>query len=76
MEAKLGIGIVAGSVKLVPQKEEPPAHFFHRVKDRPYLVPASRESVNGQACDAIDIACGKVHESVLVSWPLGPWLPR
>jgi len=47
MEAKLCIRVVARSVKLIPKEEEPPAHFFHRVEDRPNLVPASREPVNG-----------------------------
>jgi hypothetical protein len=40
------------------------------------LIPASREPVNGQACDTVDVARGEVNKGVLVSWPLGAWHPR
>ena len=76
MEAKLCIRVVARRVKLIPKEEEPPAHFFHSVKDGPDLILTPCEPVNSQASDAVNVACGEVNKSVLVSWPFGPWLPR
>jgi len=70
MEAKLCVRVIACRVKLVPKEEEPPLHLLHSVKDGPDLISASREPVNGQARDTVNVACGKVNKGVLVSWPL------
>ena len=62
MEAKLCLGVVPCSVKLVPQEEKPSSHFFHSVEDGSDLISASREPVNGQARYAVDVARSKVNK--------------